>query len=172
MRLVCKHNYIYLGHSKRSGGEQLFKCKKCGIYYVFHKYVNIGIKTNDINIDDYVLMVNLKDYFGTDNLEYVSDSYHTFDELYHHRMILFSVICNTYRSCAWKSKLHDDGTMYEDMFIVGISIPNIGDYSYHYHMKDYDEFNVKELDKAPKYDGHKPSDISRLQKLIEIMEIR
>ena len=38
----------------------------------------------------------------------ISDGYHTFDELYFHRMILFSVICNTYKEKAWKSKLHDD----------------------------------------------------------------
>jgi hypothetical protein len=32
-----------------------------------------------------------------------SDGYHTFNELYYHRMILFSVICNQNKSKAWKS---------------------------------------------------------------------
>ncbi len=31
----------------------------------------------------------------------ISDGYHTFDELYYHRMVLFSIICNTYKDKAW-----------------------------------------------------------------------
>ena len=37
----------------------------------------------------------------------ISDGYHTFDELYYHRMILFSIICNQNKDRAWKSKLHE-----------------------------------------------------------------
>lgn len=98
----------------------------------------------------------------------ISDGYHTFGELYHHRAILFSVICNTYKEKAWKSKLHDDGTMFDgDMFIVGIETPE-GNYTYHYHTDLYwDIFEVKELDKAPKWDGHEPKDITRLFSLLK-----
>ena len=60
-----------------------------------------------------------------------SDGYHTFNELYHHRAVLFSVIVSNYRAAAWKSKLHHDGTMYDGMFIVGIGTP-YGQASYHY----------------------------------------
>ena len=99
----------------------------------------------------------------------ISDGYHTFGELYHHRAILFSIICNTYKEKAWKSKLHDDGTMFgedDEMFIVGVETPE-GQYTYHYHTDPYwDIFKVKELDYAPKYDGHKPSDITRLLGLL------
>ena len=91
----------------------------------------------------------------------VSDGYHTFNELYHHRMVLFSVICNQNKEKAWKSKLHDDGTMYDNYFIVGITTVE-GDYTYHYHMDHWNEFDVKELEYAPKWDGHTPSDITRL----------
>lgn len=101
-----------------------------------------------------------KEHFGIDTGE-ISDTYHTFDELYNHRMVLFAVICNTYRSKAWESQLHDDGTMYRDYFIVGITTP-MGDYSYHYPLIDWDKFKVKELDKAPAWDGHIPGDIDRL----------
>lgn len=94
-----------------------------------------------------------------------SDGYHTFDELYYHRMILFSVICNQNKSKAWKSWLHDDGTMFDGYFIVGIRT-NEGDYTYHYHKDHWDKFDVPELDKAPEWDGHKPSDITRLLSLI------
>lgn len=96
----------------------------------------------------------------------ISDGYHTFDELYYHRMVLFAVICNTYKDSAWKSKLHNDGTMYDNYFIVGITTPK-GCYTYHYHIKYWDMFNVKELSKAPKWDGHKPEDVTRLFSLLE-----
>lgn len=95
----------------------------------------------------------------------ISDGSHTFDELYHHRMVLFSIICNTHKDRAWKSKLHADGTMFDDYFIVGITTDE-GDYTYHYHVNDWDKFDVKELSYAPEYDGHKPSDIGRLYSLL------
>lgn len=95
-----------------------------------------------------------------------SDGYHTFNELYHHRAILFSVICNANKQLAWKSKLHDDGTMYDGMFIVGINTPE-GQATYHYDIDPYwDKFDVIELEKAPKWDGHSPDEaIKRIESL-------
>lgn len=95
----------------------------------------------------------------------VSDGYHTFEELYNHRMILFSVICNTYSDKAWKSKLHHDGTMYDNYFIVGINTPE-GHFTYHYYLDHWDKFQVKELPNAPKWDGHTSDDIVRLHSLL------
>ena len=96
----------------------------------------------------------------------LSDGYHTFNELYHHRAVLFSVICNSMPDKAWKSKLHDTGDMFEGMFIVGIETPE-GQATYHYDINPYWEmFKVKELEKAPKWDGHTSTDvINRIAKL-------
>lgn len=96
----------------------------------------------------------------------LSDGYHTFNELYHHRAILFSVICNIFPDKAWKSKLHDTGDMFDGMFIVGIETPN-GQATYHYDIEPYwDMFKVKELERAPKWDGHTPTDaIERIRTL-------
>lgn len=94
-----------------------------------------------------------------------SDGYHTFDELYYHRMVLFSVICNEFYMKAWKSWLHHDGTMYDDYFIVGIDTPE-GQYSYHYHKDYWNMFDVAELKCAPEWDGHEPKDITRLLSLL------
>lgn len=96
----------------------------------------------------------------------LSDGYHTFGELYHHRARLFAVIVNTYKDKAWKSWLHDDGTMFDGMFIVGIKTPQ-GQYSYHYNPEYWNSFEVEELEKAPPYDGHMPSDIDRLLSLLD-----
>ncbi len=96
----------------------------------------------------------------------LSDGYHTFNELYHHRAVLFSALCNLMPEKAWKSKLHDTGDMFEGMFIVGIETPE-GPATYHYDIVPYwDMFKVKELEKAPKWDGHTSTDaINRIATL-------
>lgn len=97
-----------------------------------------------------------------------SDGYHTFNELYHHRAILFSVVCNQNKELAWKSKLHHDGTMFDNMFIVGIDTP-AGQATYHYDIEPYwGMFSVKELDKAPEWDGHTPDEA--IQRLSEFAQ--
>lgn len=95
-----------------------------------------------------------------------SDGYHTFNELYHHRAVLFSVIVANYPDRAWKSQKHHDGTMYDNMFIVGIDTPD-GQATYHYDVDPYwDMFKCRVLDNAPEWDGHTPAQaIERIGKL-------
>lgn len=98
----------------------------------------------------------------------LSDGYHTFNELYHHRAILFSVICNNHPEIAWKSMHHNDpnSPMYDGMFIVGIETPQ-GQATYHYDIDPYwDMFKVKELDRAPAWDGHTPDEAIRRIELL------
>ncbi|MFA1509956.1 hypothetical protein ACDN41_12070 [Priestia aryabhattai] len=104
--------------------------------------------------------------FEVDKIGDVSDGYHTFNELYYHRMMLFLVICKTYKNKAWKSWKHDDGSMFNNSFIVGVETPE-GQYTYHYNKNFYELFDVKELEFAPKWDGHEPKDITRLLSLID-----
>lgn len=100
-----------------------------------------------------------------------SDGYHTFDELYHHRAVLFSVIVATFPGRSWKSLHHHDGTMYDGMFIVGIGTP-AGPATYHYDVEPYwDMFPCEVLDRAPEWDGHTPSDaIERIGTLRDVMQ--
>lgn len=95
-----------------------------------------------------------------------SDGYHTFNELYHHRAVLFSVIVKAFEERAWKARQHHDGTMYSGMFIVGIDTPE-GQASYHYDIDPYwDMFECRELERAPEWDGHTPAQaIERIGKL-------
>lgn len=95
-----------------------------------------------------------------------SDGYHTFNELYHHRAVLFSVIVKAFSEKAWKSRKHHDGTMHDDMFIVGIETPE-GQATYHYDIDPYWEmFQCKEVEFAPEWDGHTPEQaIERIRKL-------
>lgn len=108
----------------------------------------------------------IKNHFVEDTGE-ISDGFHTFNELYEHRTFLFSIICKQNKMDAWRSRLHNDGTMYKDYFIVGISTEE-GDYSYHVHNKYWKDFyGIRLLIKAPEWDGHKPEDYSRLSSLLK-----
>lgn len=100
-----------------------------------------------------------------------SDGYHTFNELYHHRAVLFSVIVSCYPERAWKAKKHHDGTMYDGMFIVGIETPS-GQATYHYDVIPYwDMFKCRELESAPEWDGHTPAQaIERIGELAELKD--
>ena len=99
-----------------------------------------------------------------------SDGYHTFNELYHHRAVLFSVVVAANSGRAWKSKLHYDGTMYEGMFIVGVDTPQ-GQATYHYDVEPYwDMFWCRELERAPEWDGHTSDDaIERIGSLRDVV---
>lgn len=95
----------------------------------------------------------------------VSDGYHTFTELYEHRHALFSIICRDYNG--WKSKLHDDGTMFDGWFISGVETPQ-GQATYHLPLLWWDKFKCRERDKAPKWDGHTPKDV--IARIIQLKE--
>lgn len=93
----------------------------------------------------------------------ISDSYHSFAELYFHRMILtLSLAKQLPDGMVVKSKLHDDGTMFEGSFIVCFNTHQ-GFYSYHYDLEFWDLFScIPTVEKAPVYDGHTPGDVVRL----------
>jgi len=114
-------------------------------------------------INDKIIHSKGLNEINTDN---ISDGYHTFGELYNHRAVLFNVILKVFKERAWKALKHEDGTMYYGMFIVGIETPQ-GQYTYHYNSEHWDMFDVKIIETAPKYDGHKPEDIVRLYSLFE-----
>lgn len=84
----------------------------------------------------------------------ISDGHHTFGELYKNRIILFCTLCNLLPDLSWKSKKHFDeenDPMFDDSFIAGINTPS-GIATYHVKLKYWNLFNIKELERAPKYD--------------------
>lgn len=102
------------------------------------------------------------------NANDISDKWHSFDELYHCRMVMSALICNTYASVSWKTKVHhpDDATpMFDDSFLVCCETPE-GQYSNHYSLDYWDMFNVVELQHARPFDGHTAKDIERLLSLL------
>ena len=98
----------------------------------------------------------------------ISDGYHTFNQLYHQRAILFATIVNQNVNKSWKSFKHEDGKCCFDSngewFIVGIDTPK-GSYTYHYEKKYWNYFKCKELETAKHWDGHTEEDVTRLLSL-------
>lgn len=100
------------------------------------------------------------------NLSAVSDGYHSMQELYDHRYLLFLVLLAVIpinEKEPWKSKFHNDGTMFEDSFIAGMMLTSSDDIdtpiTYHLPMKYWDLCNAPELEKAPPWDGHTSADV-------------
>jgi hypothetical protein len=121
--------------------------------------VNHELKEIQDKIDSYKKNTN-------NSVGELSDGYHSFNDLYKHRAIL-SAIAFMKIPYAWKSKVHDDGTMFDGMFIVGAPTPS-GMVTYHYDLEYWNLFKVPTLPHAPHFDGHTPEDVlDRLTKFIE-----
>lgn len=98
-----------------------------------------------------------------------SDGYHTFDELYEHRHVLFIALCNAMSRIGeewgsegrevWKAKEHADGSMYESWFVLGIGKEKHQQITYHLPIKYWDEAPGSVLDQAPEWDGHTSDDV-------------
>jgi len=101
----------------------------------------------------------------------LSDWYHTFWELYKHRIHLFIALCkpitNWEDECSvYKSRLHDDGTKLEWWFIVQLETP-VWQISYHFPNEYWDICSfMTTLDKANKWDWHTSDDV--LDRLLKI----
>src|SRR5262245_52225654 len=89
----------------------------------------------------------------------VSDGYHTFDELYDHRCALFCALMDAERTLSWKSRRHADGSEWAGWFIAGMNLAG-RPITYHLPDKYWDvAFGVKELERAPEWDGHSSKDV-------------
>lgn len=93
----------------------------------------------------------------------LSDGYHTFNQLYHQRAMLFATIVNQNSDKAWKTHKHEDGEpcFGGGWFLVTIDTPK-GAYGYHYEDKYWDLFKCKELEIAKHWDGYTEEDVGRL----------
>ena len=103
---------------------------------------------------------------GVKDIGDLSDGFHTFNQLYYQRMMLFATIVKQNRDRAWKSLRHEDGELCfgGDWFIVGIDTPE-GSYTYHYEDNYYNLFDCVELERGKHWDGHTEKDVTRLLSL-------
>jgi len=115
------------------------------------------------------------------NVGSISDGYHTFDELYEHRIELYIALCeqivNSYyytggknETEIWISLKHSDGTEMPGWFLLGINKEPGSQITYHlpekYLARLAGNSRIQTLDIAPPYDGHTSADVlERLRKL-------
>lgn len=106
-----------------------------------------------------------------------SDGYHTFNELYEHRITLFIALCNKMTFLihsmdgrgVWRSKKHSDGELAfgGDWFVLGINKEKGKQITYHLPIEKWDDTQFAEtLETAPEYDGHTPDDVLERLKTI------
>lgn len=123
------------------------------------------------NAQEYINMTVHSDMKGQ-----LSDGYHTFNELYDHRIINFILVCKSLATDeyapVWKSKAHSDGSVWEGWFIMGIYSEPGEQITYHLPMSYWEMTNfAKNYETAPPFDGHTPADVlERLKKLIAELE--
>jgi hypothetical protein len=112
----------------------------------------------------------------------ISDGYHTFDELYDHRITLFIALCRLYdahksqsvwktaegpKVYVWRSTLHSDGTFIDGWFVLGIMPEDGKQITYHLPLGRWNETDFAlTLERGPEFDGHTTADVlERLKRL-------
>lgn len=88
----------------------------------------------------------------------VSDGFHTFGDLYEHRIALYLALLRELGT-GWRSRLHADGSAFEGWFLVGVTLPT-GAITYHLPERDWEETAwLTTLERAPAWDGHTADDV-------------
>lgn len=104
----------------------------------------------------------------------VSDGYHTFDELYEHRIVNFMTVCKLMKDdkrdiLVWRSECHSDGSKYDGWFVLGIGVYPGQQITYHLPMSKWKAAGKVvnfTYEHAPEWDGHTAADVlDRLSKL-------
>lgn len=101
----------------------------------------------------------------------VSDGYHTFNELYEHRHLLYLSLLKVGGFKGWRSRRHSDGASYEGWFLVGATVPGVqAQISYHLPDRLWDHcpwLETHEIAPVP-WDGHSSQDV--LERLARFLE--
>lgn len=107
----------------------------------------------------------------------ISDGYHTFKQLYDHRIELWIQLCkelqeNKILYHTWRTKKHSDGEEIEGWFLLGMNIAKGKQITYHLPMDRWNDCDfANEVHMAPEFDGHTADDVldrlKNLQKLLD-----
>lgn len=102
----------------------------------------------------------------------IGDGYHTFGELYEHRISLWVALARGLArtdavGMVWRSLKHSDGSSFEGWFVLGYGLRAGEQITYHLPLAWWDECAfAATLDKGPEWDGHTPADV--LKRLREV----
>ena len=102
----------------------------------------------------------------------ISDGYHTFEQLYEHRIVLYIKLANLIWKDprglpVWRSKKHSDGSEWDGWFLLGIGVAQGEQITYHIPISYWNECGFAENRMmAPEFDGHTSEDVlNRLKQL-------
>ncbi len=99
-----------------------------------------------------------------------SDGYHTFNELYAHRVRLFCLLMHAHKNSSWWSRKHHDGSAWEGWIIAGIDTPE-GSATYHLPESEIENLpEGTELPNGKEWDGHTSDDV--LVRLLSLRQAR
>src|ERR1700683_1017395 len=92
----------------------------------------------------------------------ISDGYHTFDELYAHRIALWISLCRTKAAITreawnpvWRTRKHSDGSSIDGWFVLGMFRQPGSQITYHLPDSEWDAcVFARTLNQAPEFDGH------------------
>ena len=93
----------------------------------------------------------------------ITDSYHSFQELYSHRIMLFICLMKQNKDISWKSRIHKDGSKFDvdGWFIAGMKLPS-GDITYHIPENFWELLiDINVLETEPDWDGHDSEEVIR-----------
>lgn len=95
----------------------------------------------------------------------LSDGYHTFNELYEFRNVLFIKLVKANKDVAFKTIKNKEGEEWDGWFILGLNTEK-GQITFHLPIEYWDECDVKEIERNSEYDGHTSNDVlSRIKSL-------
>lgn len=141
-------------------------------HVVNEDYIDFKARASEAN----VIMRDIVAKNIPEDMDVISDDYHTFGELYYYRMLYNALWLNDMDECllkdynVHKSKRHHTGEECFDgkYFIVMVNLPT-GQISNHYELKYWDLFNIPEKEIADEWDGHSPQEAAiRMHKYLEL----
>ncbi len=106
----------------------------------------------------------------TQNLDDISNGFHTFRELYDQQVALLSVISALIPAYCVKSKQSHDGNMSKGMFTMRINYPNIKPITFHLKNEYWDKIPCAESDQLRECEMlHATNNLKRLEELSHIL---
>jgi hypothetical protein len=119
----------------------------------------------NLPVEDVNKLLQLQDSYYRQE---VSDGYHTFGELYDHRIVLFHALAKRLAADPatpenlrpWRSETHFDGSSFFGYFHAGIGHEPGTQISYHIGLDWWATFDFcQTLNNSPEWDGHTPKDV-------------
>lgn len=114
-------------------------------------------------------MIDIRHHLPEVDTNEISDGYHTFGELYAHRIELFIALCRLVAqfgtASVWRSRTHSDGSSFEGWFVLGIFNQQGQQITYHLPNERWQDCDFA-VQACPAFDGHTADDVLKRLKTL------